>query len=440
MSSRDRLARYLPRKGRRHRRGQGLVEFALLLPLLLLVVLGAIDFGRAMFSWIQITNASREAAAYAAFNPNDTGGITLRANQETNVQQQRGEGALNIAVACHRADDGATLPCSSAFVPGLGSTITVNVSEPFTFFTPLMSNLFPGFAIGAESTTFYMVPPNGTGPVTTPTPTPSPSASPSPSPTPAGSATPAPTASPSPTPSPTPSTMCTVPNFVVPGTRGFQVVSTWTGAGIPGHQHHEQCEWQLEGPATVARSRHQPALLQRRDHRPVAMILRRRSKHSDRGQALVEFALILPLFLLVIFGLIDLGRFVITDHILSQAAREGARQAAVEASWMGSTNTACGKAGGPVCPANVTALKNDALAAANGHGAGLGGSISDLNISCDSPGNEPTGLWTGVSCNNKTPGNEVSVRVAYLYQPITPILGGLIGNVVRHGAATMVIN
>jgi hypothetical protein len=170
------------------------------------------------------------------------------------------------------------------------------------------------------------------------------------------------------------------------------------------------------------------------------MFIHRRTRPSHRGQSLVEFALVLPLFLLIIFGLIDLGRFVITDHILSQAAREGARQAAVEASWMGSANPACGKPAGPVCPANVTTLKNHALAAANGEVAGLGGSITDLNISCDSPGTEPTGLWTGASCTNITPGNEVSVRVTFLWQPITPIIGGLVGNVVRHGAATMVIN
>ncbi len=114
-----------------------------------------------MFSWIQITNASREAAAYAAFNPNDSGGITLRANQETNVQQQRGEGTLDIDVTCHRADNGVAVPCSTAFVAGLGSTVTVYVGEPFSFFTPLMNGLFPGFAIGAETTSFYMSGPDG---------------------------------------------------------------------------------------------------------------------------------------------------------------------------------------------------------------------------------------------------------------------------------------
>jgi hypothetical protein len=220
-------------------RGQGLVEFAILLPVLMLVVLGGIDFGRVMFSWIQITNASREAAAYAAFNPNDTGGITLRANQETNVQDQRGEGALTVTVTCARADNGTSVPCNSAFVSGLGSTITVTVQEPFTFFTPMINGLFPGFAIGASSTSFYMVPPNGTGPILTPTPSPTPTPTPSATPsgsataTPSGSASPTPTPTASPTPSPTPATMCTVPNFTSQGgVPSAQVVPTWTAAGF----------------------------------------------------------------------------------------------------------------------------------------------------------------------------------------------------------------
>ena len=40
------------------------------------------------------------------------------------------------------------------------------------------------------------------------------------------------------------------------------------------------------------------------------------------GQSLVEFALVFPVFLLLIFGLIDMGRFAYMNSTLSQAARE----------------------------------------------------------------------------------------------------------------------
>lgn len=50
-----------------------------------------------------------------------------------------------------------------------------------------------------------------------------------------------------------------------------------------------------------------------------------------RGQALVEFALVIPIFLLVIFGLVDLGRAVFVNNSLAEAARDGARYASVQA-------------------------------------------------------------------------------------------------------------
>lgn len=54
---------------RHRRRGQSLVELALVLPVLLLIVLVAIDFGRAFFGYVVLTNASRIGANYAASHP-----------------------------------------------------------------------------------------------------------------------------------------------------------------------------------------------------------------------------------------------------------------------------------------------------------------------------------------------------------------------------------
>ncbi|MFP4177030.1 MAG: TadE/TadG family type IV pilus assembly protein [Planctomycetota bacterium] len=50
-------------------------------------------------------------------------------------------------------------------------------------------------------------------------------------------------------------------------------------------------------------------------------------QHSgrSRGQALVEFALVLPLFLLLILSAVDFGRAYLRLHMLTNAAREGAR-------------------------------------------------------------------------------------------------------------------
>lgn len=50
---------------------------------------------------------------------------------------------------------------------------------------------------------------------------------------------------------------------------------------------------------------------------------------AERGAAAVEFAILLPLFLLVLGGITDWGRFFFTQIQLANAAREGARAAVV---------------------------------------------------------------------------------------------------------------
>ncbi|MHB1295729.1 MAG: TadE/TadG family type IV pilus assembly protein [Anaerolineae bacterium] len=55
--------------------GANVAEFALVLPLLLFLLVGVIDFGRAFYSYIAITNASREGARYASKFPSDTPSI-----------------------------------------------------------------------------------------------------------------------------------------------------------------------------------------------------------------------------------------------------------------------------------------------------------------------------------------------------------------------------
>jgi PKD repeat protein len=132
------------RHSRARRRGQALVEFALIVPVLLFLLVIAIDFGRLFFSYIQINNAAREGAAYGARLPSDLVTITSRARQETNAQAQGGENPISVTTSC--ADQsGTALACSLATGgAGAGNRITVNVNEPFTFLTPLIGGFFGG--------------------------------------------------------------------------------------------------------------------------------------------------------------------------------------------------------------------------------------------------------------------------------------------------------
>ena len=50
---------------------------------------------------------------------------------------------------------------------------------------------------------------------------------------------------------------------------------------------------------------------------------------TDRGAAAVEFALVLPLLVMLIFGIVDFGRMLNAKITLTEAAREGARAASL---------------------------------------------------------------------------------------------------------------
>ena len=59
---------------RQRQRGQGLVEFALILPLLLLLMVGVIEFGRLLFMYTEVSNAAREAVRYGIARGTDVSG------------------------------------------------------------------------------------------------------------------------------------------------------------------------------------------------------------------------------------------------------------------------------------------------------------------------------------------------------------------------------
>ncbi len=140
------------------RDGQSLVEFALIIPVFLVLLLMAVDFGRLFFTYIQVSNAAREAAAYGAAQPTDSAGMQARAVQEKNSQTQ-GEGPLDpIATTC-RNQAGTVIACTAApGGAGSGNTLTVTVRQPFRFLTPLINDfLGSNLAMSSSVTTAVFV-------------------------------------------------------------------------------------------------------------------------------------------------------------------------------------------------------------------------------------------------------------------------------------------
>jgi Flp pilus assembly protein TadG len=71
-----------PRRGRAKSKGQGLVEFALITPVLVGILMIAADFGRAFTAYIEISGAAREGASYGSIstaNSTNTGSISSAA-------------------------------------------------------------------------------------------------------------------------------------------------------------------------------------------------------------------------------------------------------------------------------------------------------------------------------------------------------------------------
>lgn len=138
---------------RQGHRGQAVAELTIILPVFVLLLLVALDFGRMFFSYIEVSNAAREGASYGAGNPTDTAGITTYAQAERNAQSQAGETPIAVSASCRdQSGDPLTGGCAvAAGGGGTGNSITVLVTEQFNFLTPLIGAIFSPFNISASA-------------------------------------------------------------------------------------------------------------------------------------------------------------------------------------------------------------------------------------------------------------------------------------------------
>lgn len=66
-----------------HEQGQSLVEAALFLTMLMVLLAGVIDLGRAYFTYLSLKDAAAEGAAYGSIRPDDLAGIEARVRGES---------------------------------------------------------------------------------------------------------------------------------------------------------------------------------------------------------------------------------------------------------------------------------------------------------------------------------------------------------------------
>ena len=149
------------------------------------------------------------------------------------------------------------------------------------------------------------------------------------------------------------------------------------------------------------------------------------SRRHARGQALVEFALVAPIFFLVLFSIIEFGRYVYTVQILNDAAREGARYAIVHGSQsLCPSGPMPGGQPNPCDPSGQN-VKNVVVRTSSG--------VTGISASM------VTVAWpTVVSPVDNARGHRVTVSVTYQYQSLIPIVP--LPPVTVNGEATLVIN
>lgn len=130
-----------------------------------------------------------------------------------------------------------------------------------------------------------------------------------------------------------------------------------------------------------------------------------RQRHA-RGQSLVEFALILPIFVLLLVGIFDFGRAIYAFNTINNAAREGARLAVVDQT--------------------VTHIQEEAAKGA----VSLG--IGDADIEVEFVNNTTGAACTVINTNRASECSAI-VRVPYSYQAATPLIGNLVGVIPMEG-------
>ncbi len=172
--------------------------------------------------------------------------------------------------------------------------------------------------------------------------------------------------------------------------------------------------------------------------------LRRADRRTARGQSLVEFAVSVPVFVLLLFGMLEFGFAFSHNLTLEYATREGARAGA--ALGPGTTNTPCAQvddqiiAGvqrvltSPGSPVDISRISAIRIYKADAAGDPVGSSTTNTWIPGAGPTVDGVALvfksssvnWDACTRDNGSSPDSLAVSVIYSYKLISP-LGILLG-------------
>ncbi len=283
---------------------QALIEYILLVPIVLLLVVNTVNVGGFMFAWITVANASRAAVNYAALGGASAGGV---------------QSASTSQITAVATTELSSLPNNPSLVLDICKNRNGTVTTISGTCTSVPADSEPASYVLTSIDIYYTYKP------------------------------------------------------FIPA--GFQFKNLNVYVTIP--------------PTTV----HRRAVM-----RTLAMRMHfARRLTTDEGGSLIEFPLISVMFVLLLLGVVEVGRLMLVYTTMANAARAGARYAIVH----GSDRTGSG-VNGPSASGSATQVQTVVQDFAS---AGLL-TVSNLVISVTYPD------------GTNTPGSRVSVRVTYAYDPL----------------------
>jgi Flp pilus assembly protein TadG len=135
-------------RSHKSQRGAAALEFALVFPVLLLLLIGIVDFGMLMGAQTQVANAAREGGRAGALT-----GMQSEAEAAAKAAIAGMPGATNagtkVAVACTKPNGDS---CSMADTTAdTGSTVTVTITYVHTWLSPAILSLAPTITLQGQS-------------------------------------------------------------------------------------------------------------------------------------------------------------------------------------------------------------------------------------------------------------------------------------------------
>ncbi len=136
-------------KSRKSERGAAALEFAIVLPVLILMLVGIVDFGMVMGAQSQVANAAREGGRAGALT-----GMQSEAEGAAKAAIAGMPGATNsgtkVVVTCTKTNGSG---CNMAGTDSnTGSTVTVTITYVHTWLSPVLLGFLPTFNLQGRST------------------------------------------------------------------------------------------------------------------------------------------------------------------------------------------------------------------------------------------------------------------------------------------------